>query len=98
MGKGFLPGMVMVGVVSFRQVYEARCLKSVILGGSSLDLARLEREMVVMVVGAMARWAGDKRWEDEDRYSCKLGQKKNSWEGRKIGIIWNGLTCDLYPA
>lgn len=54
-GKGFLPGTVMVGVVSFRQVYEARCLKSVILRGSSLDLARLEREMVVMVVGAMAR-------------------------------------------
>lgn len=81
MGKGLLPGMVMVGVVSFRQVYEARCLKSVILGGSSLDLARLEREMVVMVVGAMARWAGDKRWEDEDRYSCKLGQKKQL--GRK---------------
>lgn len=86
MGKGFLPGTVMVGVVSFRQVYEARCLKSVILGGSSLDLARLEREMVVMVVGAMARWAGDKRWEDEDRYSCKLGQKKTAGKEERSGL------------
>ena len=53
--KGFLPGTVMVGAVSFRQVYEARCLKSAILGDSSLESPRLEREMVVMVVDTIAR-------------------------------------------
>lgn len=86
MVKGFLPGTVMVAAVSFRQVYEARCLKSVILGGSWLEFTRLEREIVVMVVGAMATWVGEMRWgvKTDTVASCF---EQNSWEGRKGQIV-----------
>lgn len=98
MVKGFLLGTVMVGAVSFRQVYEARCLKSVILGGSWLEFARLEREILVMVVGAMATWAGEMRWGDEDRHSCKLFRIKQLGRKKGADCIESLKSADLYPA